>query len=112
MNSEYAKLTHIVGEVTAYFLKLNSKDISFNIKIDDEFKHIMVNAKDVTLSPMQLQKMTVQLSNPRQPEIEGYYWNLTGGDHVGSELRLVSSMTDLVEATVSMKEGTTVRLKR
>lgn len=112
MNSEYAKLTHIAGEMTAYFLKLNSKDVSFNIKINDEDSYIVVNAKDITLSPVQLQKLTVKLSNPRQQEIEGYYWSLAGGDHIGSELRLVSAMTDLIEVTVSMKEGTTVKLKR
>ena len=112
MNDENVKLLHIAGELISYFLKLKAKDIDFHIKILDDITEINIIARDLVLSPAQAQKLRVQMSNPRQLEVEGYYSNLAGGGHIGEELRLVSAMTDLEEITSSEAEGTIIRLRR
>ncbi len=112
MNDENVKLLHIAGELTSYFLKHKSKDLGFNIRITDKMTEISINARDVVLSPEQTEKLRVQMNNPRQLEVEGYYSNLAGGGHVGEELRLVSAMTDVEEISVSETEGTIIRLRR
>jgi hypothetical protein len=112
MKDEYAKLTHIGAEMTNYFLRLNSKEFSFSIRIIDNISEITITAKDVFLSSQQIEKFKTKLTNPRQQEIEGYYWSLAGGDHVEPELRLISAMTDLVEISSNTNSGTTVKLRR
>ncbi len=112
MKDEYAKLTHIAAEMTNYFLRLKSKQIDFSINIYDSTSEVLITAKDIVLTTQQLEKLTTKLSNPRQQEIEGYYWNLAGGDHVEPELRLISAMTDLVEISSKQENGTVVKLRR
>lgn len=112
MNIDFAKLTHITAELTNYFLKMKSRDIALHITTSDDVANIYIASKDIVLSAEQLEKLKTKLSNPRQQEIEGYYWNLAGGDHSGSELRLISAMTDLQEIRSNMEEGTVIKLRR
>lgn len=112
MKECYSKLTHIAGEVTNYFLKRSSKDISNKIRILDDYSEITVYAKDLTLTEHDLESMRIQLNNPRQREVEGYYWSLAGGEHEGSEMRLVGTMVDWAEINSDNNNGTIVTMKR
>lgn len=112
MNSEDAKIIHIAGELTSYFLRLNSKKIDVSIRILEDNTEITIKARDTVLSREQTEELSIQLSSPRQREVEGYYWNLAGGGHDGEELRLISTMIDVLGITTCEADGTTIKLKR
>lgn len=112
MKEGYAKLISIVGEITDYFLRMNSRDISSNIKIHDDHSEIIVHAKDLTITEHRLESIKMQLNNPRQKEVEGYYWGLAGSEHEGAELRLVGTMVDTAEVSSDNENGTIVKVKR
>lgn len=112
MKEENAKLTHIVEELTHYFLKLHALDVTSHIKILDDYTEIEVHAKDLTLTPMKLKDIRAKFNSPRQKEVEGYYWELVGGEHEEPELGLVSTMVDLIEIDTSEDNGTIIKMRR
>lgn len=113
MTDNSLKLNMICGELTSYFLFLNAKNINLSIsRTDDDNGLITISSSDLVLTPTQLEKTRIKLSNPRQPEVEGYYWGLIGGDNSECELRLVSAMTDLLKISSTPQDGTVIELKR
>lgn len=97
MNCESKKISRILDELSTYFLSKDPKRLSISVdNLDDSFK-ISFEAYDVEYSEDEINDMLTLLNEPRQPEVEAYYWSLVGDSSDDSELSLIGMMIDTAD---------------
>ncbi|OPL07656.1 MAG: hypothetical protein AVO33_04190 [delta proteobacterium ML8_F1] len=104
MKHEIKKISRIVDELTTLFLKEDTNEVDFSIKILPEQTRITISAHATHFTEADVEQLKNILGAQRQYEVEEYYWQLAGEcDDIDHELTLVGAMVD--EATVEIKEG-------
>ncbi|MGL4800002.1 MAG: hypothetical protein ACRCWY_11510 [Cellulosilyticaceae bacterium] len=97
MRHEYKKVSRIVDELTTFFLEHRAKEISLNIEMKDDHEVITIKACPIDHMKKVIDNLQRMLSNPRESEMEEYFWELAGECDYSSEsceLSLVGSMID------------------
>ncbi|WP_297634787.1 hypothetical protein [uncultured Clostridium sp.] len=99
MNFKTEKDLKIINELMAYCYHYSTKDITVNIKSDQQTTFISLKANIPNFTQSALEKLLSSLNSPRQREVEQYYWQIGGECEFDSELTLVGMMTDKVDIT-------------
>ena len=107
MKHESKKIAKIVDEMLTYFL--------FNYNARSEIRvepavgeyRITFTCTGVDMSDEEFAALSNRLVVDRQPELEDYYWQLTGELDDSSEMSLVGMMCDSIDVT---RDGSTVTL--
>lgn len=94
------KISKIVDELTTYMFSIGATDISINIKETEQDFKITLKC-DYKEDKNGFEDLIKALNLPKEEEVEGYYWELTGETYVGKELLLVGMMIDKAEITWS-----------
>jgi hypothetical protein len=104
MKHEIKKISKIIDEITTCFMhhfRATRFELVMN-RSDSAFELTFV-FKGIEITPDALKKLRAQLIANRNPELENYYWQLTGELEDSNELALVCMMTDHIE--IDYKDG-------
>ncbi|WP_026895498.1 hypothetical protein [Clostridiisalibacter paucivorans] len=97
MKHEIKKVSKILDELTTFFFTKGAKNIDVSISDQDEYFKISCKVDNIDCSDFRVKKISELLNQPRQPEMEAYYWELTGECDTDTELSLVGMMVDKAE---------------
>lgn len=93
MTNERMKATKILEELIGYFF--NHGIDHLKMKLDYNETEFIINVEGLCTSrPYDLDKLEELLNEPRQAELEEYYWGLLGGNSQRQELNLLGSLVD------------------
>ncbi|MFP4191939.1 MAG: hypothetical protein ACLFU6_07695 [Candidatus Hydrogenedentota bacterium] len=110
MKHEISKVTRIIDEIVSYFLyKVQCPRFGLNYTQTGEACILEFTFYCTDIAPETITYIRNKLKGRRQPELEDYYWQLTGDAEDDNELALVSMMVD--EARLEYGDGgETIRL--
>lgn len=107
MKHEAKKIAKIVDEILTYFLfNYNARS---EIRVDPvpgEYR-ITVTCTGVDMSDEEFAALSKRMAVERQPELEDYYWQLTGETDDSNEMSLVGMMCDSIDIA---RDGSTITL--
>lgn len=97
MTAETIKAQKIVSEIYLFCKRMGATEINMDYKETDDsyIMHIKSNFDESNIKL--LDTLNKYLCVPRQEEMEGYYWELTGNYTDDSALAIVGMMTDEVD---------------
>ena len=108
MKHEAKKIAKIVDEMLTYFLyNYNARSEILVDPAPGEYR-ITVTCTGVDMSDEAFAALSQRLVVARQPELEDYYWQLTGETDESSEMSLVGMMCDSIDVT---RDGSTITLR-
>lgn len=112
MKYELKKFTKIIDEMMTFCMRgYDARHVVVEVERDDTGYHARFRMRDLDVSPDALEKLRKKLTIRRKPELEDYYWQLTGEMESSSELELVAMMCD--ESSVDYRDRTlTIRISR
>lgn len=96
----------IAEEMILLAFRYGSKDISLNLKTEENITTINVLASKIILSEETILSITKLLEAPRCKEMEEYFWNLTGECDTDFELSLIGVMTNSVKINYNIENQT------
>jgi hypothetical protein len=108
MKHEPKKISKIVDEILTYFLFHFDAKSEITIVPETDHYWMLFRFTDVSISDEQFDALDKRLVVKRQPELEEYYWQLTGEIEDSNELMLVAMMCDSIEMK---REGNTITLE-
>ncbi len=98
MKHEVKKITKIVDEIMTYFLYNHEVQMTdVHVEHINKAFEITFIFHDLQLDELEIRDLKKNLGRKRNPELEDYYWQLTGEAEESNELSLVAMMTDAVE---------------
>ena len=97
MNLEAKKISRILDELSTYFLLKDPKKLNISIDNLTDCRTISFEVHGVEYSEEEILDMMTILNEPRQREVEAYYWSLVGESSDDSELSLIGMMIDTAE---------------
>ena len=86
----------IISELLAFYMHRGATDVDINLKEEKDKVTICISALISTINQDEFDSIIKLLNNPRQHELESYYWQLSGEDE-DNDLSLVGVMIDNVE---------------
>jgi len=93
MTNERMKATKILEELIGYFFNHGIDQLKMELDYND--KKFIIKVKGQCASrPYDLDQLAELLNEPRQAELEEYYWGLLGGNSQRQELNLLGSLVD------------------
>ena len=98
MKQEVTKIMRMIDEIGTYFLH-NYAATRFDVHLerrDDAFQARCI-VSPVAIEQGAYDELERWLKQKRNPEIEEYYWQLTGEAEDSSELALVAMMSDVID---------------
>lgn len=112
MKHEKMRLVKMLDEILFFSLMHDSTEVDINIKIDKDkyIIHFEDNSKEI--SEEIIEKMKELTNVEKQPEMEEYYWELTGQQEYSNEFTLVGLMSDKVDIDYNPKKGLSLTLYR
>ncbi len=97
MKHEIKKIMKIADEVMTFCMyNYEAEHADFSVRKRGENYEMSFLFHDVAISVDELEAMKKKLKVKRNPELENYYWQLTGEIENSSELALVAMMSDRV----------------
>ncbi len=97
MRQEDVKIMKVIDELGTYFLhSYSATALDITLVKEEELFRVSMRVEGVHIAQETFQSLQKKLSQPRSPELEGYYWQLTGEKEDASELRLVAMMCDTI----------------
>ncbi len=109
MEHEIKKVAKMIDEIVTYFLyTLECPRFDLNYTRGEDAFRLDFSFHGLDTAAETIEEIRENLSRPRQPELEDYYWQLAGETQDDHELALVSMMTDDVQLDYS---GDTLRLR-
>ena len=98
MKFEVKRITKIVDEVMTYFL-YNHDVVKSDVHVEliDQAYEVRFLFHDLQLEESEIRDLKKKLSVKRNPELEDYYWQLTGEAEESNELALIAMLTDEAE---------------
>ncbi|MGM0409737.1 MAG: ATP-binding protein [Bacillota bacterium] len=112
MKHEKMRLVKMLDEILFFSLMHNSTEIDINIKIDKEKYIIQFEDNSRGISEEIIEKMRELINVEKQPEMEEYYWELTGQQEYSNEFTLVGLMSDKVDVDYDPEKGLSLTLYR
>lgn len=97
MKHETKKISKIVDEILTYFLFHFNAKAEITITPEPERYRMQFRFTDVPITDDAYAALDQRLVVKRQPELEDYYWQLTGEIEDSNELMLVAMMCDSIE---------------
>ena len=97
MKHETKKISKIVDEILTYFLFHFNAAAEITITPEPNRYRMQFHFSNVTISEEDYAALDSRLVVKRQPELEDYYWQLTGEIEDSNELMLVAMMCDSIE---------------
>lgn len=95
MSQEVKKIAKMIDEVTTYCLyHFDAPRTEISIEKTADAYTVLFHFHGGTVSPRDLAQLKEKLAVRRNPELEDYYWQLTGEIENGNELALVAMMSD------------------
>lgn len=107
MKHEAKKIAKIVDEMLTYFLFNYNATSEIRIEPTPGEYRITFTCTGVDMSDEEFVALSERLVVKRQPELEDYYWQLTGETDDSNEMSLVGMMCDSIEVT---RDGSRVTL--
>lgn len=97
MRQEDAKIMKVIDELGTFFLhSLQATALDISLQREDRLFKVSMKIDGVHIDQERYLTLRKKLSHPRSPELEDYYWQLTGEKEDASELRLVAMMCDTI----------------
>lgn len=103
MRYEVKKIAKIVDEVITFFMFNYATEASVELKCGEDVSYIKFKFSPVEMDTEEFEKLKTKFSAERQPELENYYWQLTGETEDENEISLVAMMCDTCEMSLSGK---------
>lgn len=103
MRHEIKKVSKIVDEIITYFLWKWDVNVNIDIKSDENAYYISIDFNNIQLSDEEYEDIKSKLSGRRKPELEDYYWQLSGETVLSNELYFVTIMSDKI--SIGRKEN-------
>ncbi len=97
MKHETKKISKIVDEILTYFLFHFNAKAEITITPEPKRYRMLFRFTDVPITDEAYAALDARLVVKRQPELEDYYWQLTGEIEDSNELMLVAMMCDSIE---------------
>ena len=97
MKHEPKKISKIVDEILTYFLYHFGAKSEITIIPEPDHYWMKFRFTNVTMTDEEFSALDKRLVVKRQPELEDYYWQLTGEIEDSNELMLVAMMCDSIE---------------
>ncbi|MFO7819318.1 MAG: hypothetical protein R6V17_03680 [Halanaerobacter sp.] len=91
------KTFNLTNELMGYFFDLGIEDIQIKINNNHDDVKISIWGVIEDFSLKQIEDLELSLNTPRETQVEGYYFELTGNSSHIHELPLVGMMTDKAE---------------
>lgn len=111
MRLSLEKNLKIINEIVTYFKKLGNQKIHIDFDSDNDKSSFIISGNIPNITNENLLELDKKLNSPRQPEVEEYYWQLSGESQLDCELTLIGMMIDT--AKVEYTDGIlTVELTR
>ncbi len=95
--AEQIKVKKILSELFLFCIKIGANHIKTEYKDNPKSHEINLTANFLPERLHLLEELNECLSVPRQEEMEGYYWELTGNYSDESGFTIVGMMTDEVD---------------
>lgn len=100
MKHEIKKLSKMIDEAVTYLMRTYEWfDIDISIRHSGDGFTLRFVLNNVDVSQEQLETLRGRFVSKRRPEVEDYYWQLTGQGDDSNQLRLVAMMCDEVTVT-------------
>ncbi len=107
MRYEAKKISKLVDELVTYFLHHYNSPAEISIVPESHRYTVKLAFSNVNMSDAEFNALNKRLVVKRQPELEDYYWQLTGEVEDANEMLLVAMMCDSIDLS---REGNTIRL--
>ncbi len=107
MKHEAKKIAKIVDEILTYFLFNYNARSEIRVEPAPGEYRITFTCFGVDMSDAEFAALSDRLVVKRQPELEDYYWQLTGETDDSNEMSIVAMMCDSIDIA---RDGTTITL--
>jgi len=97
MKHEVKKISKILDELITFSFNHGTNKMHIEIEDHNEYFKIELQSNNIDCNDKRVNLLDDLLNCPRQPEIEEYYWELTGECDRDTELSLVGIMVDKAE---------------
>lgn len=94
MRTHIKRITSIVDEIMTYLLLENFSKLSVSIEPNGKSTKLHFISENDSMTQKQLDEILATLNQPRQIELETYYWTLVGESGVDMSLNVVGRMID------------------
>lgn len=112
MKHEIKKLSKMIDEAVTYFMRnYDCFDIDVSVRRDDGAFILRFTMENIDISHQEIDALRKRLMSKRRPEVEDYYWQLTGQTEDSNQLRLVAMMCDEVDVSYQNR-SLLLRLRR
>ena len=112
MKHEKMKLVKILDEILCFSFMHDATEMNINIKMDEEKYIIQFEDNSKGVSKERIESIKEVINVEKQPEMEEYYWELTGQQEYDSEFTLVGLMSDKVNIEYDPEKGLCLVLYR
>lgn len=107
MKHEAKKISKMIDELVTYFLHHYNAPTQLSIMPEADRYTVKLTFSNVEMSQAEYSALNERLVGKRQPELEDYYWQLTGEVEDSNEMLLVAMMCDSIDVK---RDGTTIYL--
>ncbi len=97
MRTHIKRITSIVDEIMTFLLLENFSKLSVSVEPKGKSTRLQFISENDSMTQKQLDTILSVLNQPRQVELETYYWTLLGESGVDMSLNVVGRMVDSAE---------------
>ncbi|PKM86971.1 MAG: hypothetical protein CVU85_06735 [Firmicutes bacterium HGW-Firmicutes-10] len=97
MRTHVKRITSIADEITTFLLLENFSKLSMTIEPEGKTTKLRFVSENNSMTEEQLEEILQILNQPRQIELETYYWTLLGESGADMSLNVVGRMIDTAQ---------------
>jgi hypothetical protein len=94
MRTHIKRITSIADEITTFLLLENFSRLTVTIEPEGKVTKLRFVSENASMNQSQLDEILNVLNQPRQIELETYYWTLLGESGADMSLNVVGRMID------------------
>lgn len=100
MRTHIKRITSIADEITTFLLLENFSKLSVTIEPEDKVTRFRFVCENSSMTQKQLDEILHVLNQPRQIELETYFWTLLGESGADMSLNVVGRMIDTADGYI------------
>jgi len=100
MRTHIKRITSIADEITTFLLLENFSKLSITIEPEDKVTRFRFVCENSSMTQKQLDEILHVLNQPRQIELETYFWTLLGESGADMSLNVVGRMIDTADGYI------------
>lgn len=100
MRTHVKRITSIADEITTFLLLENFSRLSITIEPEGKVTKLRFVSENSSMTQKQLDDILLVLNQPRQIELETYYWTLLGESGADMSLNVVGRMIDSAQGYI------------